>query len=152
MIYYKSRINLATIDVTSVDILHIIIYYFPLADNRRWIPNLNLLDWRSVASKWLRNTNYGICQQRKRWNNMGMWCPDCEMSAWGERFCSECGKKVVPMPRCNWCNYELDPWEYFCPRCGRSRHQALNTVPPPPPPKETWWNRIKRMFGQKKEG
>lgn len=70
-------------------------------------------------------------------------CPNCH-KADNSEFCSNCGTKMVRLPMCNWCRIELWPNMKFCPDCGRSRHNALNTAPPK---KVFWW---KKLFGAKK--
>jgi len=60
-----------------------------------------------------------------------MECPKCHTIT-GDKFCYKCGTKTVSQPLCNWCWKVLDPADDFCPTCGRTRNEAINTSPKNP--------------------
>lgn len=64
-------------------------------------------------------------------------CPDCKeiLVLANDKFCTICGKELVPMPpmpTCNGCGKEIWPYMRYCTTCGLSRENALLPKEPPP--------------------
>ncbi len=68
-------------------------------------------------------------------NDSFHYCPRCgrEDNHNYAVFCGDCGTRLELAPRCNWCFWSLSSGDFYCPGCGKSRHEALNTSPPPIP-------------------
>lgn len=59
----------------------------------------------------------------------GTYCPSCEKDRKSNLFCYECGKKLVAT-KCNWCKHGLREKDHHCEGCGRTREEALKSMPP----------------------
>jgi predicted amidophosphoribosyltransferase len=47
------------------------------------------------------------------------YCPKCVEGYDNEgEYCSECGTKLLSIPKCKKCEYEFELFDRFCRRCG----------------------------------
>lgn len=79
-----------------------------------------------------------------------MMCPKCNAVSGTGKFCSSCGIKLVPLPKCKKCAREVWPHEKYCAGCGVSREEALlsdlpqNDIPKSDSLKKGFWAWIRR--------
>lgn len=73
-------------------------------------------------------------------------CPKCGEESSFYNFCPKCGTEMIPAPRCKYCGEDLRKYMDFCPGCGHSREEAINTRPTRPP---SFWETIKSLFSKK---
>ena len=51
--------------------------------------------------------------------NKAKYCPQCGVGTYN-RYCSDCGTRAIPMPRCHVCHHRIRSayLDDYCPHCG----------------------------------
>ena len=60
-----------------------------------------------------------------------------------EKYCTNCGSELEPLPRCCACNYEFLSYDKYCRNCGLPRNKALQ-IPSIGEQLKSFWEKIRR--------